>query len=71
MYRFDAQQNLKLFAEQQNTFLTKLMLRRNILTENDTIGNSPLSISGAAKFFLKQKPATIDADSTSVNEFEF
>jgi hypothetical protein len=71
MYRFDAQQNLKLFAEQQNTFLTKLMLRRNILTENDTIGNFPLSISGAAKFFLKQKPATIDADSTSVNEFEF
>lgn len=71
MFRFDTQQHLKPFAVQQNTFLTKLMLRRNVLTTNDTIGNFPLSISGQAKFFLKQKPSTIETDSTSVDEFEF
>ena len=72
MYRFDSQQNIKPFAIQQNSFLTKLMLRRNILTENDTIGQHiPITISGDAKFFLKQKTTTIDFDSTSVNDFEF
>jgi len=71
MYRFDSLQHLKPFAVQQNSFLTKLMLRRNVLTENDTIGNFPLEISGQAKFFLKQKPTTTETDSISVDEFEF
>jgi hypothetical protein len=64
MYRFDSQQHLKPFAMQQNSFLTKLMLRRNILTENDTIGQHiPMTISGDAKFFLKQNPTTTETDS--------
>ncbi|TBX70741.1 glycosyl transferase [Flavobacterium silvisoli] len=72
MYRFDANHELKLFAKQQETFLTKLMLRRNVLTANDTIGNFPLTISGPAASFLKQKTInTIENDSLSTDEFEF
>ena len=57
---------------QQNSFLTKLMLRRNVLTENDTIGQHiPMIISGDTKFFLKQNPTTTETDSISVDEFEF
>ena len=55
MFRFDTEQKLKPFAQQQNEFLTRLMLRRTIITSNDTIGNFPLNISGAAQLFLKQK----------------
>ena len=48
------------------------MLRRNVLTENDTIGQHiPMTISGDAKFFLKQNPTTTETDSISVDEFEF
>ena len=71
MYRFDTEQRLKTFALQQNDFLTRLMLRRSILTPNDTIGNFSLKISGTAQFFLKQKPTAIDNDSLSIDEFEF
>ena len=71
MYRFDAEQKLKKFATQQNDFLTRLMLRRSILTPNDTIATVPFAISGDAKFFLKQKPTTIENDSTALDEFEF
>lgn len=72
MYRFDSQQHIKPFAVQQNSFLTKLMLRRNVLTENDTIGQHiPMTISGDAKFFLKQNPTTTETDSISVEEFGF
>jgi len=48
------------------------MFRRNLLTANDTIGNFPLSISGPAQSFLKQKSMnTIENDSLSTDEFEF
>lgn len=63
MYRFDSEHQLKTFAQQQNNFLTKLMLRRNILLETDTLGAIPISISGAAKLLLKQKTPTIETDS--------
>ena len=47
------------------------MLRRNVLTENDTIGQHiPMTISGDAKFFLKQNPTTTETDSISVDEVE-
>jgi hypothetical protein len=72
MYRFDSEQQLKLFARQQNDFLTRLMLRRKLLTETDTIGNFPLTISGAAQQYLKQKmaPAVVN-DSLNTEEFDF
>ncbi len=71
MGKFDANNRLKPAAKQTEKFLTNLMFRRNLLTSNDTIGNFPLSISGSAKFFLKQKPTSIKTDSTPVEEFEF
>jgi membrane peptidoglycan carboxypeptidase len=72
MSRFDTDHRLKTYATQQTAFLTKLMFRRNLLTVNDTIGNFPLSISGPAQSFLKQKSMnTIENDSLSTDEFEF
>jgi Transglycosylase len=73
MYRFDGEQKLKPFAAQQNAFLTKLMLRRQLLVETDTIGqNVPASIIGQARLYLKQKPTdSIQNDSINIDEFEF
>jgi len=73
MYRFDAEHQLKSFAQQQNTFLTKVMLRRQVLMDTDTIGSSPITISGPAKMFLKQKALNVETDSTAtgIEEFEF
>jgi hypothetical protein len=73
MYRFDAEQKLKPFAKQQNEFLTRLMLRRHLLLETDTIGqNKPATIIGPAQLYLKQKPSdAIENDSISVDEFGF
>lgn len=71
MYRFDANNRLKLGPKQQEKFLTNLMFRRNLLTSTDTIGNFPLAISGAAQSFLKQKARTKVIDSHDTNDFEF
>lgn len=72
MYRFDGEQQLKPFARQQNDFLTRLMLRRKLLSETDTIGNFPLRISGSAQQYLKQKTvATVVNDSLNTEEFDF
>lgn len=72
MYRFDADQQLKSFAHQQNNFLTKLMLRRKLITESDTIGQQvPIKIVGEAQLYLKQKSAPIEVDSTNIEVFEF
>ena len=72
MYRFDTAQRLKPFAKQQNSFLTKLMLRRNLINPTDTIGQHlPLTISGSAKFLLKQKPNTIENDSIDADYSDF
>ena len=72
MSRLESPEKLKPYAAQQNAFLTKLMFRRNLLTASDTIGNFPLSISGPAQYFLKQKAvSTIENDSLNTDEFEF
>ena len=72
MYRFDNEQKLKPFAHQQNDFLTRLMLRRKLITETDTIGNFPVSISGTAQQYLKQKTVQImESDSLNWEEFDF
>ena len=70
MARIDAQHNLKLYAKQQDDFLTRIMLRRNLISSNDTIGLFPVSVIGSATRYLKPK-VTIKIDSTSVDEFNF
>ena len=70
MGRFDANQHLKSYANQQNNFLTRLLFRRNLITPTDTIGyHLPLAISGPAQSFLKQKPTTLEIDTTTVDDF--
>lgn len=73
MYRFDSENQLKSFANQQDNFLTRLMLRRNLINSNDTIGHTiPLTISGPAQFFLKNKSGIKpEIDSTVVEDFGF
>ena len=73
MYRFDSENHLKSFANQQDNFLTRLMLRRNLINSNDTIGHTiPLTISGPAQFFLKNKSGiNPEIDSTAVEDFGF
>jgi hypothetical protein len=74
MWQFDNQGNLKTFANQQQKFLSNLMLRRGILIPEDTIGQSiPLTISGNAHSLLKLKVQdSIPVDSLAVEEpFEF
>jgi hypothetical protein len=72
MYRFDENHQLKSFAKEQSNFLTKVMLRRNLITETDTIGvTSPLEIIGEAKNRLKVKQNTATIDSLQVDDFEF
>lgn len=71
MYRFDSENHLKSFAIQQDAFLTRLLLRRNLINATDTIGYTiPLTISGPAQFFLKNKLGNQPPiDSTAVEDF--
>jgi membrane peptidoglycan carboxypeptidase len=56
MWQFNSEGNLKSFASQQQKFLTNLMLRRGILTPEDTIGQYiPLKISGNAHSLMGLK----------------
>lgn len=74
MWQFDNQGNLKSFANQQEKFLGNLMLRRGLLSVDDTIFKSQeLIISGTAKSFIKLKVQdSIPFDSIAVEEpFEF
>ena len=74
MYQFDDEGNLKKSAQQQVSFLTNLMIKRGLLTIDDTIFKSqPTILNGPAKSFLniKIKDTTV-IDSLSVKEeFEF
>jgi membrane peptidoglycan carboxypeptidase len=70
MSRFDEQHQLKSYAKQQNDFLTRLMLRRNIITPTDTIGLFPVSLVGPATNLLKPKVEVI-IDSTATEDFDF
>lgn len=74
MWQFDNEGNLKSFAKQQQKFLGNLMLRRGLLTPEDTIGESiPLQITGNAHSLLHLKvQESIPVDSLAVEEpFEF
>lgn len=71
MAKFDANNRLKPAAKQTEKFLTNLMFRRNLLTASDTIDNFPLYIAGPAKYYLKQKPAAVESEGNSIEEFEF
>ncbi|MBC5837427.1 transglycosylase domain-containing protein [Flavobacterium muglaense] len=74
MYQFDDQGLLKDFAQKQQTFLTSIMMRRGLLTADDTIYKTqPILITGPAKSLIKLRVQDSTAiDSTTIkNEFEF
>lgn len=70
MWQFDNQGKLRSFAIQQQAFIRNLMLRRGLLTSEDTIGQSiPMSISGNARSFLNIKlQDSIPLDSLSIED---
>lgn len=74
MYQFNDEGALREFAEKQESFLTNIMIRRGLLSIDDTIYKSqPMHISGAAKSFLRLKiKDSIPSDSLSVyDEFDY
>ncbi|WP_396169762.1 transglycosylase domain-containing protein [Flavobacterium sp.] len=74
MWQFDTEGNLKSYADKQQKFLSNLMLRRGLLTAEDTIGqNNPFQLTGNAHSLLNIKVLdSVPVDSLSVDEpFEF
>lgn len=72
MYQFNTEGNLKPFANSRDKQLKNIMMRRGLITTEDTINQLPIHISGHARLFIKiveENPAAID--STSIEEFEF
>ena len=71
MYEFDGEGFLKAIENKKQQFISNLMLRRGLITPDDTIGQKlPMSISGNARSFLKFKVQdSIPSDSTLVEEF--
>jgi hypothetical protein len=70
MYQFNDQGKLRDFGTKQESFLTNIMIRRGLLSVEDTIYKTPpLLISGAAKSYLRLKVQdSIPIDSLSINE---
>lgn len=74
MWQFDGNGNQKSYATKQQKFIKNLMLRRALISSEDTIGqNIPIYISGRARSFLKLKAVqdSIPTDSLLVPESEF
>lgn len=69
MWQFDGDGNQKPYAQKNQKFIKNLMLRRALITEQDTIGQSiPIYISGRARSFLKLKTVV---DSTATDSLSF
>lgn len=74
MYQFNDEGNLRESAVQQVSFLTNLMIRRGLLTQDDTIFKSqPTILTGPAKSLLriKVKDTTVIDSLKISDEFEF
>jgi hypothetical protein len=69
MWRFGKDGNIKEFASRQFTFLTNLMLRRQVLMPEDSLQRSlPLTITGPAKGYIKITVDTLQTDSILIDE---
>jgi hypothetical protein len=74
MYQFNDEGNLRESAAQQVSYLTNLMIRRGLLTIDDTIFKSqPTILTGPAKSYLniKVKDTTVVDSLLAKEEFEF
>jgi hypothetical protein len=73
MWHFDSTGNLRNQGVVQQKYLTNLMLRRGVLTAEDTIYKSfPLQVTGRARSFLRitETDSTV-IDSLDLDEFDF
>jgi membrane peptidoglycan carboxypeptidase len=69
MWQFDGEGNQKPYAQKNQKYIKSLMLRRALITDQDTIGQSvPIYISGRARSFLKLKTVV---DSTATDSISF
>jgi membrane carboxypeptidase/penicillin-binding protein len=72
MYQFDPEGNLKSFALRRDKQLTRLMLRRKLISPEDTLFNPPMKITGPAQFSIKKDSISLPViDSISVENFSF
>lgn len=74
MWQFDNEGNQKPYAKKNQNYIKNLMLRRALITSEDTVGQSvPIYISGHARSFMKFKVVqdSIAVDSTLADEFDF
>lgn len=76
MFQFNEEGNQKSYAEKQQKFIKNLMLRRGLITPDDTIGQSiPIHVSGRARSLLKlkvvQDTVAIDSSKATMTEFDF
>lgn len=74
MWQFDNQGKLKSFAEKRNEYMTNLMIRRGLLTQDDTLQKHfPVEITGPARSFLRIKaPDSTAVDTITIDEeFDF
>lgn len=71
MFEFNPDGFLKTIENKKQTFISNLMLRRGLITPDDTIGQHiPMAITGNARTFLKfEVKDTIQIDSTFVEDF--
>ncbi|WP_159799900.1 transglycosylase domain-containing protein [Flavobacterium sp. MK4S-17] len=71
MWRFNSKGMLKDYAVKHDEYIKKLMLRRGLITPEDTISqNGRVNITGPARGRLRLKQDTIQAiDSLQINEF--
>ena len=69
MWRFGKDGKLKDYIGRHFTSLGGLMIRRNVLTPEDTIGlTHHINISGLAKKYIKIAPDSIEDDSINIDE---
>ena len=75
MWKFDDTGSLRNQGVNQQKYLTNLMLRRGVLTADDTIFKSfPVEVTGRARTYLRIKEidsTTVDSLNLDLDEFDF
>jgi membrane peptidoglycan carboxypeptidase len=73
MYQFNTEGNLRSFATSRDDQLIGLMMRRGLISPDDTINRLPIMVSGPARSLIKinvDNPTESDTIST-IEEFDF
>ena len=73
MWNFDSDANLKPYIVKRNSYMKNIMLRRGLLTSEDTIAQTKtVTLYGAARNYVtKKEEKIIDVDTISIDEFDF